>query len=86
MKRLLTLIATLIVLGLATLAAQASAETLTVTIPCGCNFSLQVGAGVSGTPAEHNPSGTVGNADQPQAPGPFGEGLIYPSGSARFTP
>lgn len=94
MKRLLAITSVTVVAGLGGFATTAAADYLYVVMPCGCGplhagqqgfdtYSQPVDVS-SGSPAESNPSGSVGSADTTSGPGPTGNGLSNPSGQAQF--
>ena len=96
MKVRLALASTSAVFALGVFAGPAAADSLTVTTPCGCQplhagqygfdsgYSQPVGV-PSNSPAESNPSGSVGNADNSNGVGLTGRGnWQLGSGSASF--
>lgn len=54
-------------------AVPSAAFANTVTLPCGCTVVDQTSGNAASTPATNNPTGTVGNADNPNRTWEFGE-------------
>jgi hypothetical protein len=80
--------------GVVAAPGTASATSLDVKIPCGCQplhdfagesgYTQPVGNAVGNTPASDNPTGSVGHADESNGLGITGQGLVYSSAVVQF--
>lgn len=59
------LVSGLVALSLAGFAGSAAAESLTVTLPCGCHWTIENNGAAAGTPAVDNGSSQPGTDVKP---------------------